>query len=167
MTGRGRVSGYEEEEEEGESSSGKGGSKSKPWSASVVAVKQLCEVTGEADKETVALVLDISEAPLSYTPGDALGICPLNDPEVSSPPPHPNLPSLCPLQLRYLLDWGGAPLLRDSGEIGEIVGTKWRWWGQSGGGGEIGKLVGKKGRWWRYSGEKGEMVERKGEVVER
>ncbi len=48
----------------------------------MVSVEQLCSVACDDDKDTVAVQLDLGDSGLTYTPGDALGIYPSNDPEV-------------------------------------------------------------------------------------
>eukprot|EP00884_Botryococcus_braunii_P020407 jgi/Botrbrau1/704/Bobra.160_2s0027.1 len=74
------LGGYEEQTGE-EASDNASISKRRPFMAKVVSLEQLCYVASEADKDTVAITFDIGESGLTYTPGDALGIYPTNDPE--------------------------------------------------------------------------------------
>ena len=63
-------------------------SKARPYYARVMAVESLCRLqplrTAE-QKDTVRVDLDLGGSGLTYTPGDALGIYPLNCPQVASP----------------------------------------------------------------------------------
>lgn len=63
-------------------------SKARPYYARVMAVESLCRLqplrTAE-QKDTVRVDLDLGGSGLAYTPGDALGIYPLNCPQVASP----------------------------------------------------------------------------------
>jgi len=52
-----------------------------PYLASVSRVRGLCNVSDKrADKDTVMVELDLGDSGIEYSPGDALGILPLNDP---------------------------------------------------------------------------------------
>ena len=57
---------------------------SRPYWATVTEVESLCTITHPDDRDTVRVELDLGESGLRYTPGDALGIHPLNSPQVSS-----------------------------------------------------------------------------------
>lgn len=59
-------------------------SRSRPYLASLAAVQGLCTITDKsADKDTVRVSLDLGDSGLVYSPGDALGVYPTNEPEVS------------------------------------------------------------------------------------
>lgn len=56
-------------------------SKSHPYYGRVVAIECLCTVKDASkDKNTMRIEIDLGESGLEYTPGDALGIWPSNDP---------------------------------------------------------------------------------------
>ena len=44
----------------------------------VVAVEGLCQLASSDDKDTIRVEVDLGESGLQYTPGDALGVYPLN-----------------------------------------------------------------------------------------
>jgi len=51
-----------------------------PYVATVSAKRGLCSVQSKDDKDTVMIEFDLGDSGIEYTPGDALGIVPLNDP---------------------------------------------------------------------------------------
>jgi hypothetical protein len=55
--------------------------KMRPFAARVVAVEALCTITDPADRNTVRVEIDLGDSGLTYTPGDALGIWPVNSPQ--------------------------------------------------------------------------------------
>ena len=55
-------------------------SKSRPFTARLVAREGLCVLSGPDDKDTVRLEFDIEGSGLDYLPGDALGVWPQNEP---------------------------------------------------------------------------------------
>ena len=52
--------------------------KSRPFYGKVVAVEGLCQLASQHDKDTIRVEIDLGESGLLYTPGDALGVYPLN-----------------------------------------------------------------------------------------
>ena len=65
--------------------------KARPYTARVVALESLCRaqpLRGAEAKDTVRAELDLGDSGLAYTPGDALGIFPLNCPQ-AAPRPEP------------------------------------------------------------------------------
>ena len=52
--------------------------KSRPYHGRVVAVQGLCNLTSHDDKDTIRVEIDLGESGLQYSPGDALGVYPLN-----------------------------------------------------------------------------------------
>ena len=58
--------------------------KSRPFYAQVAASEGLCSVSSAADKNTLCVKLDLAGSGLTYLPGDALGIYPTNNPNVSN-----------------------------------------------------------------------------------
>ncbi|KAK9785250.1 hypothetical protein WJX73_004727 [Symbiochloris irregularis] len=56
-------------------------SMSRPYWATVTAVESLCTITQPDDRDTVRVEMDLGDSGLRYTPGDALGVHPLNDAE--------------------------------------------------------------------------------------
>ena len=52
--------------------------KSRPFKGQVVAVEGLCQLASPDDKDTIRVEVDLGESGLQYTPGDALGVYPLN-----------------------------------------------------------------------------------------
>ena len=52
--------------------------KSRPFLGQVVAVEGLCQLASTDDKDTIRVEVDLEESGLQYTPGDALGVYPLN-----------------------------------------------------------------------------------------
>lgn len=52
--------------------------KSRPFYGQVVAVEGLCNLASADDKDTIRVEIDLGESGLQYTPGDALGVYPLN-----------------------------------------------------------------------------------------
>ncbi|KAL0048513.1 hypothetical protein WJX82_004898 [Trebouxia sp. C0006] len=52
--------------------------KSRPFRGQVVAVEGLCNLASEDDKDTIRVEIDLGKSGLQYTPGDALGVYPLN-----------------------------------------------------------------------------------------
>ncbi len=58
--------------------------KSRPLYGKVVAVEGLCKLACEDDKDTIRVEIDLGESGLQYTPGDALGVYPLNCNQVDS-----------------------------------------------------------------------------------
>lgn len=52
--------------------------KSRPFMGQVVAVEGLCQLVSSDDKDTIRVEVDLGESGLQYTPGDALGVYPLN-----------------------------------------------------------------------------------------
>ncbi|KAA6425116.1 MAG: sulfite reductase (NADPH) alpha-component [Trebouxia sp. A1-2] len=52
--------------------------KSRPFYGQVVAVEGLCNLASGDDKDTIRVEVDLGESGLQYTPGDALGVYPLN-----------------------------------------------------------------------------------------
>ena len=71
-----------------------GGSKPKKWGKSrpfygeVVAVEGLCQLASADDKDTIRVEIDLGQSGLQYTPGDALGVYPLNCPQVCTVSEH-------------------------------------------------------------------------------
>lgn len=66
--------------------------KSRPFLARVVAVEGLCQLAATDDKDTIRVEIDLGESGLQYTPGDALGVYPLNCTQVGchqQPSHHP------------------------------------------------------------------------------
>ncbi len=61
--------------------------KSRPYFGTIVASEGLCNISGKDDKDTIRVEIDLGISGLSYLPGDALGILPLNCYEVSQPSP--------------------------------------------------------------------------------
>jgi len=53
--------------------------KSRPYPSRVVALEPLCKLASKDDKNTIRVEFDLEASELSYLPGDALGIYPLND----------------------------------------------------------------------------------------
>lgn len=60
--------------------------KSRPFYGQVVAVEGLCNLASGDDKDTIRVEVDLGESGLQYTPGDALGVYPLNCNQVCSAP---------------------------------------------------------------------------------
>lgn len=56
--------------------------KSRPYYGKVVAVEGLCQLAATDDKDTIRVEVDLGDSGLQYTPGDALGVYPLNCPQV-------------------------------------------------------------------------------------
>ncbi|DBA90903.1 hypothetical protein WJX77_009914 [Trebouxia sp. C0004] len=56
----------------------KRGSKRRPFYGQIVAVENLCNLASGDDKDTIRVEVDLGESGLQYTPGDALGVYPLN-----------------------------------------------------------------------------------------
>lgn len=52
--------------------------KKRPFFGEVVAVEGLCQLASSDDKDTIRVEIDLGESGLQYTPGDALGVYPLN-----------------------------------------------------------------------------------------
>lgn len=52
--------------------------KSRPYHGRVVAVEGLCQLASHDDKDTIRVEIDLGQSGLQYTPGDALGVYPLN-----------------------------------------------------------------------------------------
>lgn len=52
--------------------------KNRPFHGKVVAVEGLCKLASTHDKDTIRVEIDLGESGLLYTPGDALGVYPLN-----------------------------------------------------------------------------------------
>ena len=52
--------------------------KSRPCHGRVVAVEGLCQLAAHDDKDTIRVEIDLGQSGLQYTPGDALGVYPLN-----------------------------------------------------------------------------------------
>ena len=59
--------------------------KSRPYLGTIVASEGLCNISGRDDKDTIRVEIDLGDSGLSYLPGDALGILPLNCSEVRLP----------------------------------------------------------------------------------
>lgn len=89
--------------------------KSRPFMGQVVAVEGLCQLASSDDKDTIRVEVDLGESGLQYTPGDALGVYPLNCTQVGyhlwpskqsiqllSPP---KLLHLCGTRQRHFLCW--------------------------------------------------------------
>ena len=55
-------------------------SKSRPYVAEIVAVSNLCSITGTDDKNTIRVDIDLGDSGLTYQPGDSLGVWPQNNP---------------------------------------------------------------------------------------
>ncbi len=62
--------------------------KSRPFHGQVVAVEGLCNLASGDDKDTIRVEIDLGESGLQYTPGDALGVYPLNCNQVCSAPSY-------------------------------------------------------------------------------
>ncbi len=60
--------------------------KSRPFHGQVVAVEGMCNLASGDDKDTIRVEIDLVESGLQYTPGDALGVYPLNCNQVCSAP---------------------------------------------------------------------------------
>lgn len=56
--------------------------KSRPFYGRTVAVEGLCQLASADDKDTIRVEIDLADSGLQYTPGDALGVYPLNCPQV-------------------------------------------------------------------------------------
>lgn len=57
-------------------------SKARPYFARVAALEGLCSIKDKkSDKDTVRVELDLGNSGLTYSPGDALGVYPTNDPK--------------------------------------------------------------------------------------
>ncbi len=56
--------------------------KSHPYPGTVTAVQGLCTLRDEGDKDTVRVAVDLGDSGLRYAPGDALGVWPVNPPQV-------------------------------------------------------------------------------------
>lgn len=56
--------------------------KGRPCFGTIVASEGLCHISGKDDKDTIRVEIDLGDSGLSYLPGDALGIVPLNCHEV-------------------------------------------------------------------------------------
>lgn len=56
--------------------------RSRPYTATMVALEPLCTLSAQDDKNTVRAEFDLGGSGMTYLPGDALGIYPLNGPEV-------------------------------------------------------------------------------------
>ena len=56
--------------------------KSRPYFGTIVASEGLCNIASKADKDTILVEIDLGDSGLSYLPGDALGILPLNSYDV-------------------------------------------------------------------------------------
>lgn len=52
--------------------------KSRPFYGQVVAVEGLCNLASGDDKDTIRVEIDLGESGLQYSPGDAMGVYPLN-----------------------------------------------------------------------------------------
>lgn len=52
--------------------------KSRPYFGTIVASEGLCDIASKDDKDTIRVEIDLGDSGLSYLPGDALGILPLN-----------------------------------------------------------------------------------------
>ena len=65
--------------------------KSRPYFGTIVASQGLCNIASKDDKDTIRVEIDLGDSGLTYTPGDALGILPLNCPEVPAWPVHNGL----------------------------------------------------------------------------
>lgn len=52
--------------------------RSRPFLGQVVAIEGLCQLASSDDKDTIRVEVDLGESGLQYTPGDALGVYPLN-----------------------------------------------------------------------------------------
>ena len=63
--------------------------KSRPYYGTVVAVEGLCQLASADDKDTIRVEVDLGDSRLQYTPGDALGVYPLNCPQVCCFAPVP------------------------------------------------------------------------------
>lgn len=59
-------------------------SMSRPYWATVTAIESLCTITHPDDRDTVRVEIDLGDSGLRYSPGDALGVHPLNSSQVSS-----------------------------------------------------------------------------------
>ena len=62
--------------------------KSRPYFGSIVASQGLCSIASKDDKDTIRVEIDLGDSGLTYMPGDALGIIPLNCHEVAFSPDH-------------------------------------------------------------------------------
>ena len=62
--------------------------KGRPYFGTIVASQGLCNIASKGDKATIRVEVDLGDSGLSYTPGDALGIIPLNCHEVAFSPLH-------------------------------------------------------------------------------
>ena len=51
-----------------------------------MASQGLCNIASKDDKDTIRVEIDLGDSGLTYTPGDALGIIPLNCHEVTFSP---------------------------------------------------------------------------------
>ena len=60
--------------------------KSRPYFGTIVASQGLCNIASKDDKDTIRVEIDLWDSGLTYTPGDALGILPLNCHEVAFSP---------------------------------------------------------------------------------
>ena len=60
--------------------------KSRPYFGTIVASQGLCNIASKDDKDTIRVEIDLGDSGLTYTPGDALGILPLNCHEVTFSP---------------------------------------------------------------------------------
>lgn len=54
-------------------------SKSKPYLAEIISVTSLCSITGQDDKNTIRVDIDLGDSGLQYCVGDSLGVWPRND----------------------------------------------------------------------------------------
>ena len=71
------IAGITNEKQDGTAKSRRWG-KSRPFMGQVVAVEGLCQLSSSDDKDTIRVEVDLGESGLQYTPGDALGVYPLN-----------------------------------------------------------------------------------------
>jgi len=60
--------------------------KSRPFYGQVMAVEGLCNLASGDGKDTIRVEVNLGESGLQYTPGDALGVYPLNCNQVCSSP---------------------------------------------------------------------------------
>ncbi len=68
----------------GKASAPKKWGKSRPYFGSVLALEGLCVLSDADDKNTVRMEVDLGDSGLTYLPGDALGIYPVNDSKVGA-----------------------------------------------------------------------------------
>lgn len=53
-----------------------------------MAVEGLCQLASADDKDTIRVEIDLGKSELQYTPGDALGVYPLNCPQACTVSEH-------------------------------------------------------------------------------